>query len=102
MNEGIVKELEALITDCGGNYGLYHSKRLINLVNLIAAGTSYNEDIIPSPYLFREFFRVVTILERDLPNKWVRHKLPQRINSTPMKIETHGSHRDRLAGKSRS
>lgn len=46
MKEETIKELEGLIMECGGNYGFYHSKRLINLVNLISEGKPYNEDII--------------------------------------------------------
>lgn len=46
MKEIIMKKLEALILECGGEYGLNHSKRLIKIVDLIADGKKYNKDII--------------------------------------------------------
>ncbi|MCJ7649410.1 MAG: HD domain-containing protein [Candidatus Lokiarchaeota archaeon] len=46
MKEGLIKGLEDLIFECGGEYGLNHSKRLISLIDLIAAGKSYNKDVI--------------------------------------------------------
>jgi uncharacterized protein len=46
MKEGLIKRLENLLFECGGDYGLNHSKRLIALIDLIAAGKPYNEDIV--------------------------------------------------------
>jgi len=42
----IMKKLESLIHECGGEYGLNHSRRLIKLVDLIADGKNYNKNII--------------------------------------------------------
>lgn len=39
-------KLETLILECGGEYGLNHSKRLIKLVDQIAEGRKYNKNII--------------------------------------------------------
>ena len=34
------------VLECGGEYGLYHSKRLIEIVNVIGRMQNYNKDII--------------------------------------------------------
>ena len=46
MKEIITKKLESLIHECGGEYGLNHSRRLIKLVDMIADGKNYNKNII--------------------------------------------------------
>ena len=46
MNEILIKGLEDLIFECGGEYGLNHSRRLIALIELIAAGRPYNKDVV--------------------------------------------------------
>ena len=38
--------LSKMVLECSGEYGLYHSKRLIKLIDTIAEGRSYNKDII--------------------------------------------------------
>jgi uncharacterized protein len=46
MKDTIVKNLEQLIFECGGEYGLNHGKRLIALVDLISDKKPYNKDIV--------------------------------------------------------
>ena len=46
MKDLITDKLETLILECGGEYGLNHSKRLIKLVDQIADGNKYNKNII--------------------------------------------------------
>lgn len=46
MEESTIKGLEDLIFECGGEYGLNHSKRLIALIDLIAAGKPYNKGVV--------------------------------------------------------
>jgi uncharacterized protein len=46
IEENLIKDLEGLIFACGGDYGFNHSKRLIALIDLIAAGKPYNKDIV--------------------------------------------------------
>ena len=46
IKDTVVKNLEQLIFECGGEYGLNHSKRLIALVDLISDKKPYNKDIV--------------------------------------------------------
>lgn len=46
MMEEKIKDLEYKIFSCGGDYALSHSRRLIKLVEELACGQYYNNDII--------------------------------------------------------
>ncbi len=46
MNDRNFNSLSQVVLECGGEYGLYHSKRLIEIVNQIAEDRSFSKDII--------------------------------------------------------
>ena len=46
MNSRDFNSLRDLVLECGGEFGLDHSKRLIKIVDVITENRSYNEDII--------------------------------------------------------
>ena len=46
LKETIIKNLEQLIFECGGEYGLNHGKRIIALVDLLSGEKSYNKDVV--------------------------------------------------------
>jgi uncharacterized protein len=46
MNSRNYDDLSKIVLECGGEYGLYHSKRLINIISEIAEDRSFNQDII--------------------------------------------------------
>lgn len=46
MNNRNFDNLSKTVLECGGEYGLYHSKRLIKIIDVIAGDGSYNKDII--------------------------------------------------------
>ena len=46
MDNRNFNNLSNTVLECGGEYGLYHSKRLINIIDLIAEGRNYNRDIM--------------------------------------------------------
>ena len=46
MNSRNFDNLNEMVLECGGEYGLYHSKRLIKIIDAIAEDKSFNKDII--------------------------------------------------------
>ena len=46
MGDRNYEDLEKTVLECGGEYGLNHSKRLLEIINVISEGQSYNKNII--------------------------------------------------------
>lgn len=45
MNSRNFNSLSEMVLECGGEFGLYHSKRLIRIIDTIAEDRSFNKDI---------------------------------------------------------
>ena len=46
MDSRNFSSLSEMVLECGGEYGFYHSKRLIKIIDVIAEDRSFNRDII--------------------------------------------------------
>jgi uncharacterized protein len=46
MNSRNYDDLSKIVLECGGEYGLYHSKRLIKIIDVIAEERNYNKDVV--------------------------------------------------------